>query len=200
MGTRYGSLVVTGALFESLGGLRSGKSYKAWFVPYMCTLCGGHGSCMWNNLRRGFVTQCVHCKRQADGQRFVTEAKTLADARRKDEYRWYDGKPYVYAIAYEEAHVLKIGYSALSPATVVSRTGINFKRRSESDTTGRLFWYGVPGTLADEVILQALFSKRYGSAFESTSRLSEWVRYDSEDRAFSLLRAAFKFSQENFPG
>lgn len=200
IGTRYGNVTVTGALFEAQGGLAEGKPYKTWFVPCMCGLCGGHFSCMWNNLRRGLVSRCEACKREADGQRFIDNAKVFADARRKDEYRWYDGTPYVYAIAYEEARVLKIGYSRLPPATVVSRVRINFRRRSTAEATGKLFWYGMPASLADEVMLQALFTKRYGSAFENTNRLCEWVKYDSKERAFSLLKAAFEFSQANFPG
>lgn len=200
IGTGYGDVTVVGELFEAPGGARKGKPYKTWFVPCLCGRCGGRFTCMWNNLRRGLVQQCNDCKRAQDVKRLVTDAKVLADMRRKDEYRWYDGAPYVYAVSYEELHVLKIGYGGRHPSGTCSSANQRCSRYVGREVTGRLFWYGVPGTFADEVMLQALFAKRYGTAFAPANRLSEWVMYDTEEKALSLLRAAFKFSQENFPG
>jgi hypothetical protein len=126
-------------------------------------------------------------------------AALLADLRRYDEYRWYDGTPYVYAIAYEERHVLKIGYGSTHPSYVVSSGKRRFKKYTGL-TAGKLFWYGVPAVYADEAILQSLFTKRYGAAFPAGNRLSEWVNYDTKENALSLLKAAFAFAQANFPG
>lgn len=201
IGIVYGSVIVTGKPFEAQGGLSKGKPYKTWFVPVTCQLCGGHFSCMWNNLRRGLVTKCNDCKHKADAARFVSNGKELGELRRKDEYRWYDGTPYVYAIAYEERHVLKIGYGSTHPIRVMSSGKLRFKKQTGlAKVTGKLFWYGVPAAFADEAILQALFTKRYGAAFNTRTRMSEWVNYDTEEKALSLLKAAFSFSQENFPG
>jgi hypothetical protein len=200
IGTRYGDVVVTGAAFSEPRGVYKGRLVIVWRIPCTCLLCDTEFSPLWNNLHRGLVAQCVHCKRKADSARFTANSKELGELRRKDEYRWYNGTPYVYAIAYEERHVLKIGYGSTHPVHVMSSGKLRFKKQTGLDVSGRLFWYGVPAVFADEAILQALFTKRHGAAFSTRTRMSEWVNYDSEERALSLLRAAFKFSQENFPG
>jgi hypothetical protein len=197
IGTRYGDVVVTGPAFQEPRGTYKDRPVIVWRVPCTCLLCNGELCPIWSNLHRGLVTRCNSCRHAANGERLKTDAARLADLRPgiSDRYPWYTGAPYVYAVYYEEFSSLKIGFSQRKPSAVRGRADIRFRRYlSQPDAVGRWLWQQTPATLADEAVLQGVFTRLYGSAFTSKSQhINEWVNSPEESIAVDRLNATWEF-------
>jgi hypothetical protein len=114
----------------------------------------------------------------------------------------------VYAIAWSD-NVLKIGFCSNDPSQAIGVANQRHKRYTGSSAAGELIWHKVGATTADEALLQALFCKAFGVAFNPDhTRVSEWVHYPTLEIALESLDEWYELGNSiskqvnhaNFPG
>lgn len=202
--TRYGHLIVIDSPFRGPGQRICRKDrvhYRnVWWIPCVCELCSAHVDVRWENLRRNLTTRCVDCKRAADTRRFAENSKTLAESRRV-KWPWYHkDDAYIYAVAYETAKILKIGYSSNYPANTVVSANDRFRKFMDYTEKGVMVWHKTGASLEDEAIIQGICNKAYGAAFPPVStrntRMCEWVNYVDIDETIARIDAAYHWAQQ----